>query len=45
MEREKIGQAKHRETKEVRTINDNLTREALVARDPNWVRQSWCEHN
>ena len=32
MEREKIGQAKHRETKEVRTINDNLTREALVAR-------------
>ena len=32
MDREKIGQAKNRETKEVRTINDNLTREASVAR-------------
>ena len=32
MDRENIGQAKNRETKEVRTINDNLTREASVAR-------------
>ena len=32
MDRANIGQAKNRETKEVRTINDNLTREASVAR-------------
>ena len=32
MDREKIGQAKNRETEEVRTINDNLMREASVAR-------------
>ena len=37
MDREKIGQAKNREIKEVRTINDNLMREASVARDRRWI--------
>ena len=37
MDREILVRQKNRETKEVRTINDNLTREASVARDRRWI--------